>query len=776
MIGIVVVSHSRALAEAALDLALQMVQGEDRPTVVIAAGLDDGSLGTDAMAVAEAVGGADSGDGVVVLLDLGSAVLSAEMALEMLDPDIAGRVRLTSAPLVEGLVAATVAASVGGDLDAVTREAERGLIGKQDHLDAATSGPPAAPEEVPTSYDARAEVEVTGAHGLHARPAALLVRTLAAYDASVRLRNVSAERGPVDAHSLSAVATLDARQGHRLSVEASGPDATAAVAAVRDLATRAFGDSVATEVHDPPLATRGSGLDVAVGPAIVLDEQVDLSTYVVGSPDVERERFDAALRTVDAELEDLTTTAATRAGAEHAEVLQAHRALLDDPGVVGPVREAITAKVAAPQAFSRRMDELHDAFAQLTDPYQQARAQDVDAVRHRVLAALTGRSDGTTDERGVLVVDTLDPARAVALDAQQVVGVVTRRGGSTGHGALIARARGIPLYTDAGDLPIAGGDVVAFDARDRRITARPSESERAAYEQLVADRTRERATAEQHAREPVVLADGTTVLVMANVGTPADADGLVAAGADGIGLVRTEVLFGQLSVLPTVDEQAQAFIALARAADGPVTVRTWDVGADKPLPYLPLAAEDNPFLGVRGLRAFRSDPEPLLAQLQAVCVAARQAPVRVMFPMVSRPDEVDWALTQLSEAGRRVGGVPDGLEVGAMIEVPAAALRARDITRRLSFVSIGTNDLTQYVMAAERGNTGVQHLLDAGDPAVLRLIAMVCDEVGPHVEVAVCGDAASRPELAARFVEVGVRELSASPPAVALVKARLRGQ
>src|SRR5690606_3107932 len=257
VIGLVVVSHSRALAEAAVGLASEMVEAGRRPAIEVAAGLDEHTFGTDAAAVAEAIDRADSGDGVVVLLDLGSAVLSAEMALEFVDPDLAGRVRLSSAPLVEGLVAATVAAAAGADLDTVAREAAGGLAAKQAHLEEAAPGEPAPGEKVAaegeTSAGAAAEpertvvLEVTAEHGLHARPAAGFVQTVAAFPATVRVRNLDTGRGPVDARSLTSLATLDARQGHRIEVTADGDGAEEVLRALEELAGTQFGDAPGSE-------------------------------------------------------------------------------------------------------------------------------------------------------------------------------------------------------------------------------------------------------------------------------------------------------------------------------------------------------------------------------------------------------------------------------------------------------------------------------------------------------------------------------------------------
>jgi len=278
------------------------------------------------------------------------------------------------------------------------------------------------------------------------------------------------------------------------------------------------------------------------------------------------------------------------------------------------------------------------------------------------------------------------------------------------------------------------------------------------------------------AGEPGHTRDGRLVQVLANVAGTQEALRAVELGAQGSGLVRTEVLFESWSALPTVREQASELANVARALDGRrMTVRTWDVGADKPLGFWTQKAELNPFLGVRGIRSFAADSTLLGDQLRAVCRVARDHPVRVMFPMVTTVSEVRWAVNLLDAAAEQEGGSrPNGLEVGIMVEVPAAAIQIACMAAELDFVSIGTNDLTQYTMAAERGHPGVEHLVDPVDPAVLRLIQGVCADVPDRVEVAVCGGAASDPAAACLLVGLGVDELSATPVAVPRVKAMLR--
>ncbi|MBB5838762.1 phosphocarrier protein FPr [Kribbella italica] len=738
-----------------------MVAADNRPVIAVAAGLDETTFGTDAAAVAEAIGAADGPDGVLVLLDLGSAVLSAEMALEFVDPETAARVKLSSAPLVEGLVAAVVTASTGASLDAVAAEAGRGLAGKQDHLGEAAPEEPAAVSAGQLTLDVVLRIE----HGLHARPAAKLVGVVGQFDAQVTVRDLDADRGPVDAGSLSRVATLNAQQNHRLEFAAGGPQATEALEAIQALADRDFDDvPPSTEVVQ---AASGSGLDVAVGPAMVVDAEVDLSSYVAG--DNEHDRLEQALRQAEQQLSGLKD----KAPADQAGIFDAQAVLLRDPAVL----EAVAGSTNVATFWKKALDELAASFDGLDDAYQRERAQDVRSVRDRVLRALTGAPEGAEPAPGsVLVVPELDAATAAQVDAS-VAGIAVRAAGTTGHGVIVARSRGIPLITGIGDITVADGVTVGFDARTGSFLVEP---DRQAFATTIQERQDERDAALRAVDEPATTVDGRTIPVMVNVGSVQDARD--ARGADGSGLVRTEVLFGDRRTAPTAAEQVAAYREIAAALNGKsITIRTWDVGGDKPLRFLPQAAEANPFLGERGIRTFRhATPEQptaasaqpgrhelLKIQLDAIREVAAATPVQVMFPMVTMAEEVAWALRQL-------GPRPDGLKVGIMVEVPAAALRIETLAVGLDFVSIGTNDLTQYTTAADRTNTAVAPLADGLDPAVLRLIDRVVRQVPLGVHVAVCGDLASDPLAAPLLVGLGVQELSAVGPQVALVKAKLR--
>jgi multiphosphoryl transfer protein len=778
VIGVVVVSHSQPLAMAAVALAREMVP-EDAPLrVIVAAGAADGGLGTDATAVASAIEEVDGPDGVLLLLDLGSAVLSAEMAVELLPAKPDRRVRLSAAPLVEGLVAALVLAAAGADLDTVAVEAERALVAKQVHL--GVQDQPREPAGAEAIGGPSIEVVLTNPHGLHARPAARLVALAQQCEATIAVQNLDADRGPVAAQSLSAVATLDARQGHRLRISASGPQADQALRAVRDLAERGFGDSQPPTPQAAQAApARGSGLDLAMGPAVVRRRNLDTSAYRPGDVEEEAQRSRTAVAAVSARLADLER----QAGGEAGGILAAQRVLLADPEITGAVDADLAGGVSAVTAWQQRLDAVARRFEALEDGYQRQRAADVRSVQGAVLRALTGASEPGGTEGGVpviLVVDELDAATAASLDAHQVAGIVVTARGLTGHGAIVAASRGIPLFTGAGReaAEIRDGQLVAFDARLDKLWALVSAEDERRWPAYVAERRRDRTAAIEAAREPAFSRDGSRVPVLANLGSLADAEAAAVSGADGVGLLRTEVLFGDRRDPPSVDEQTETLLALSRAlGDVPLTVRTWDVGGDKVLPFLALPTEDNPFLGVRGLRAFlgRAAPLPtrlLVDQLTAVCRAARETTIQVMFPMVTQRAEVDAALILLREAAD--ADPPDGLRVGIMIEVPAAALTVRSLAAGLDFVSIGTNDLTQYAVAADRGNDAVADLADPLAPAVLRLVDLVSRERPAGVTVAVCGELASRPEAVPLLLGLGVEELSCVPALVPEIKAAVR--
>ncbi|MGZ8599253.1 MAG: phosphoenolpyruvate--protein phosphotransferase [Actinomycetota bacterium] len=795
MIGIVLVSHSHPIAEGAAELARQM--GGEGVRIEAAGGLDepDHPTGTDALLVQRAIERAWSDDGVLVLMDLGSAVLSAEMAVDLLPEELRDRVLLTEAPFVEGAVAAAVMARIGATLEEVAAEARAGLSAKASHLGAAAPAVMApAPAPGGDAADAvSAELVVDTAHGLHARPAAQLVRTAATFDADVRVANVTADRGPVSARSLNAVATLAVARGDRIRVSATGPAALQAVDALRALAERHFDEepeaaaaaAPASPAAEGGLAGHPASPGVAVGAARRFHvPALDPSGEPARGPETERRALDAAIEETERDVRAQRDVVAGRAGAYSAAIFDAHLLFLQDEALLEPARAAIATGARADRAWNDAVAAGARTWESLEDEYQRARAADLRSIGTQVLARLLGLEPPTPvlTDAGILVAADLTPADAAALDPATTLGVATAFGGPTAHAAVLARSLGIPAVVGAGErlLEVPEGTRIAIDGGTGAITVDPGPEVVA----LLEERRRRDAEADRSARttagEPARTRDGVLIEVAANVGAPADIAGAVEAGCDGVGLFRTEFLFMDRPDLPGEDEQEAAYREAAERLGGrPMIVRTLDAGADKPVPALAQPPVANPFLGVRGLRLGLERPELLRTQLRAIARVAADHPVRVMFPMVATIDElrrgrdaVDAAVASLASEGR---AVPERLEVGVMIEVPSAALLADRLSESADFFSVGTNDLTQYVLAAERGNARVADLTDALHPAVLALVERAAAAAAARGRwTGVCGELAGDPLATPLLLGLGVRELSASAPAIPHVKLAVR--
>ena len=791
MVGIVLVSHSARLAAGVAELAAGM-GGDDVP-IEPAGGLDlaESPLGTDAALVLAAIERAWSEDGVLVLVDLGSAVLSAEMALDMLPPERRERVLLSEAPLAEGAVAAAVAARLGAPLARVAEEARGGLAPKAAHLGGEAAGP--APEERPASgADGGEEAVVLAVRnpvGLAARPAARLVHTAAGFEAEITLTNVTTGRGPADARSLNAVATLGVREGHEVRVAARGPQAAEAIAALRELAERSFDEAPTASLPPPaasPPTSAGGGLaGLAASPGLAAGAArhfrpvaPTVPTEPADDPDREWAKLEAALAQVREEIEETRASVAARAGDYEAAIFDAHLLFLEDEALLGPAGRAIREdRRNAADAWRRATDSSASQYRSLDDEYLRARADDLAAVAGRVLAHL----DGTRAARpslggaGILVAADLSPADTAALDPAVVRGIATAFGGPTSHSAILARALGVPAVVGLGEeiLRVAEGTPLLLDGDAGVVVPDPAPEVTADFAARAERAAAVGEAVRARAHEPAITTDGHHVEVAANAGSRHDAEAAVAAGADGIGLLRTEFLFLDREDMPGEDEQAAAYADIAAVLGGrPLVIRTLDVGGDKPLPYLPERAEANPFLGLRGIRLALARPDVLATQLRAVVRVATEHPVRVMFPMVTTLDEVRAAKRLLDEA---CAGTSASVDVGVMVEVPAAALTAGVLAPEVDFFSIGTNDLTQYTVAAERGNERVAGLADGLHPAVLRLVGEVAAAGAKHgCRVAVCGELAADLAAVPILVGLGVSELSVSPPAVAHTKEVVR--
>jgi len=801
VIGIVVVSHSPRLAQAAVDLALEMV-GDGGPAIAIAAGAGEGVTGTDAVRVAEAIGEVSSPEGVLVLMDLGSAVMSAEMALEFVDdPEVP--VRLAAAPFVEGLIAAVVSAAGGASLDDVEREARGALAAKTAHLGDDEQPEPspevgalgtAAGTAVSPAAEHTIEMTLLNPNGLHARPVAMLVKALAAFEATVTVAKVDSGRAPVPANSLTALLGVGAGQGDTISVAASGRQAAEALDAVRELVRDGFGEletapQLATapeqsatpadagtpqagQAHArPPIEVAASGPlgvspGIAVGPIVRMPEPLEEPAEVPQISEDERPQAVVRIEAASVSVASALNDKAGRVSGPAREILEATALMAKDPGLIGDACARVTQQGQTPaRAVWAAAGDIAAAFKE-QGGLLAARIPDLHDVRNRVVAELLGRqAPGLPDrtEPYVLVARDLAPADTALIDPAVCRAIVTVEGGPTSHTAILARALGVPAVVAARHaLDIDEGTVVIVDGTTGVIIDDPSD-EQVAQAALKSNQ--------------VVAFDGTgrtkdghRVQLLANVASPDSVAAAIEAKAEGVGLFRTEFCFLDSEEAPTVDEQVAAYRLVFAAFPGKkVIIRTLDAGADKPLAFVTADDEVNPALGIRGYRTAWRRPELLTTQLQAIATAAaaETADVGVMAPMIATVEESIQFAALCSEHGLRTAGV--------MIETPAAAMSAGDILQEVHFASLGTNDLAQYTMAADRLMGDLALLNDPWQPAVLRMISEAAQAgIATGKPVGVCGEAAADPLLAAILVGLGVTSLSMSPRALGGVSELLR--
>lgn len=800
MVGLVVVSHSAQLAAGVAELMRGMA-GDDAP-IALAGGLDlpGHPLGTDANLIQRAIAQVYSDAGVVILVDLGSAILSTELALEMFPAAQRARMVIAPAALVEGGIAAAVQARLGSDMDAVANEARRALEPKLAQLGVAPNSPP--PEKVstlPAESARHLRLVVKNRLGLHARPAARFTQTAARFDADVRVSNLTAARGPVNAKSINAVATLGALQNHVIEIIASGAQADAALAALRQLADENFGEveqptdggqptpkpraAVAAAANE--IIGRAASPGLALGAARLYHPIIpQIPTSTVDDVKGEWTRLRDALRETEDELRTRRDTLAQRGKLNEADIFDAQILMLQDDALQEPARRAIFQdKQNAARALHDATEQIASAYDALSDEYQRARAADLRAATRRVLLRLLGAAHAIVFERGILIAPELTPAETAALDSQTIQAICLAYGGATSHSAILAKSLGIPAIVGLGEaiLRVTEGATLIADGDNGRVYLEPDAAQIKTWRARI-EAARAATQIARHRRDlPAVTRDNKRVEIAANIGSLSDAQRAMEMGAEAVGLFRTEFLFLDRRDAPTEEEQYEIYRAVARALDGrPLLLRTLDVGGDKPLPYVDMPREANPFLGLRGLRLCLARPELFKTQLRAILRVGAEFPaLRVMFPMVSTVQEFRDAQTLMAQARAELRAqnsrVIERIETGIMVEAPSAALRANAFAREVDFFSIGSNDLAQYTLAAERGNPNVAALLESLQPSVLQLIARVVDAAHAQNKwVGVCGEMGGDPRAIPLLVGLGVDELSMSPPLIPHAKQIVR--
>jgi multiphosphoryl transfer protein len=646
--------------------------------------------------------------------------------------------------------------------------------------------------------------------GLHARPARVFVDIAKQFESTIRIGHGEKR---VNAKSLISVLTLGVASGQRISIDVDGVDEAAALAALEAAVSEGLGEEpVALEENghphgqsttesreprtesalaaslQPPASSLSNVVQgvagapgIAIGPVFRFERAyVEVSERFVG---VEHElgRLTAALDAARNQLTSLHREVAQRADASEAEIFHVHNEILSDPALMETVRAAIADGRSAAIAWRDATADHAAELAELSNALLAERANDIRDVGARVLRLLTGAHDAAPtlpDEPVVIVANDLTPSETVALDPKRVLGFCTAVGGPNAHTAILARALGLPAVVSAGAgvLELANGTLVILDGGAGTLAVGPDASAVAAARDTQRQQQQQRAVAAQSAAEPAITADGHRVEIVANIGGADEAASALEHGAEGVGLFRTEVVFldDRRKTAPTEEEQFAIYRDVAQAFGGqPVIIRTLDIGGDKEVAYLDLPREDNPFLGVRGVRLCFEHPGLFRTQLRAILRAASFGQLRIMFPMIADLGELRAARAIVEELRVELNAPP--VEVGIMIEVPSAALMADLLACEADFFSIGTNDLTQYTLAMDRMHPTLAAQADDLHPAVLRLIAKTVQ--GAHAAgkwVGVCGNLGSKPMAVPILIGLGVDELSIAIKDIPLVKAQIR--
>lgn len=641
------------------------------------------------------------------------------------------------------------------------------------------------------------ELVIQNKTGLHARPAKVLVTLAKQFKSDISLQHKGKR---ANAKSMVSVLTLGAVNGSDIIVQANGVDEEKAITEIEAAIRSGLGDDDShIEAESAPIkkeapvknpaivevteagVIRGVGAapGIAVGPVFHFRQvEYDLNNVDTFSSDNQLDLTEALVRakTQLAELHQQMND--KKLGAEAA-IFEAHIELLDDSELIESVQERVKTGQSSAKAWKAITDERAAEIAALNDPLLAARADDLRDVGKRVLSLMLGLSEKgipmpTTPV--VIIARELSPSDTASFDPERVLGFGIVEGGPTSHIAILARALGIPAIVgvDESMLALEEKTPVILNGNDGTLTVNPAEDvlDRAKLSQR---RWLEyRRFAQEQAALPAISLDGVRVDVTANAGSIADAAEALHMGADGIGLLRTEFLFLERTTAPTEDEQFSVYNAIAETMKTlPVIVRTLDIGGDKPVPYIQMKPELNPFLGERGIRLCLNRPELFREQLRAILRAAPSGNLRIMFPMISDIAEIRQARALIEELRAELNSDP--IQIGIMVEVPSAALMADVLAPEIDFFSIGTNDLTQYTLAMDRGNSALASKHDGLHPAVLRLIAQTIDAAHKYGKRAdICGELGSDAAAVPILLGLGMDELSVSIPSIPTVKAQVR--
>lgn len=628
--------------------------------------------------------------------------------------------------------------------------------------------------------------------GLHARPAAVLVNTAKQFQSDLRIEK---DGKTANAKSVVSIMALEVKQHDSVVLSASGPDAPAALQTLVPLVSSGLGENLhALPVKSAPAPARRESSDanlllgVAASPGLATGQiyQLRHAAISVEEPgkgrEAENQAFVTALNAAKDELVNLQNAMRQRADSDKAAIFAAHQELLEDPELLDAAARLIEQGKSAAFAWQVSFTHQADALAGLNNELLAGRANDIRDVGRRVLLRLCGESPEQHEmpANAILVAEDLTPSDTANLDKTRVAGFCTTGGSATSHASILARSLSIPAIAaiEPRALNLPNGQSAVLDGSKGELRLSPSAEDVARIRRMQEEAAAARKIELTEAQQPAITKDGRRIKVVGNIGGAAEAEEIPSLGGEGVGLLRSEFLFLQRADAPDENEQAAVYKTIAKAL-GPerdLVARTLDVGGDKPLAYLPMPAEVNPFLGVRGIRLNLLGDELFRSQVRAILSAAHLTRLHIMFPMVSTVEELRDA-KKIVEEEKAALGVTAPVQVGVMVEVPSAALLAESLAKEADFFSIGTNDLTQYTLAIDRGHPRLAKMADALHPAVLRLIAETVRGAHAHGKwVGVCGGLAGEILAVPVLLGLGVDELSVSVSTIPAVKAAVRRQ
>jgi phosphoenolpyruvate-protein phosphotransferase len=633
--------------------------------------------------------------------------------------------------------------------------------------------------------------------GLHARPAAVLATLAKQFTSSIELK---VEDRKANAKSITSIMKLNTTHGDSVTLVATGSDSKEAIAAIVPQLESGLGDEgckpapvqASTEVTEEsaPAPRIDSGdpgtlLGVAASAGIATGTIFQITSSDISVPETggsiadERKRVEVAIDSAKSQLEALRSRLHAEGNAPKAAIFAAHMELLEDPDLQEIVEASIVNSKSAEYAWKSSYEQQSKELAALNNELLAERANDMVDVGRRVLSIITGEEIKETQfpEGSILVAEDLTPSMTATLDPSIVRGFCTTRGGATSHVAILARSLGIPAVAgiNPAALELKNGQMVVVDGTKGNLKTDPSETYIKNVETVQKKIKLREATELESAKEIAITTDNYQMEVVGNVGKPSEAEKILSLGGEGVGLLRSEFIFMDRATAPTEDEQYEAYKSVAESVgkDSRVVIRTLDVGGDKPLAYLPLPKEENPFLGERGIRVGLNRPELLRIQLRALLRASAHGNIHIMFPMIGIMQELIDAKAILEEERIKLG--VDPVPTGIMIEVPSAALLADQFAKEVDFFSIGTNDLTQYTLAMDRGHPLLAAKLDGLHPAVLKLIKLTTEAAHANGKWAgICGGLGGDPQAVPILLGLGVDELSVSIPSIPAVKAQIR--